>query len=73
MTSKIESLKNEVNQLDGLFESERSEIQANLQFLEELNKRLEKSISESKITKQIGFASFVLGALVIVYLTYKVW
>ena len=73
MTSKIESLKNEVNQLDGLFKSERSEIQANLQFLEELNKRLEKSISESKITKQIGFASFVLGALVMVYLTYKVW
>ncbi len=73
MTSKIESLKNEVNQLDGLSESERSEILADLQFLEGSNKRLEKSIFESKITKQIGFASFVFGALAMVYLTYKVW
>ena len=73
MTSKIESLKNEVNQLDGLSESERSEILADLQFLEGSNKRLEKSIFESKITKQTGFASFVLGALAMVYLTYKVW
>jgi hypothetical protein len=73
MTSKIESLKNEVNQLEGLSEGERSEILADLQFLEGSNKRLEKSVSESKKATQLGIASFVLGALVMVYLAYKVW
>ena len=73
MSQEIEELKKEVNELRELSESERKEILSDLQFLEESNKNLEKYISESKKAKQLGIASFICGALVIIYLAFKLW
>ena len=73
MSSDIDKLKNEVNQLDNLDENERKEILADLRLLEEFNKKTEQNEFELRNANQMKITSFILGVLVILYLAYKVW